>query len=104
MSREVQMSGSPQRIIELKLPLTYLLSLVGALAILILTMYMKGEKAAEEIVALRLDIKELRGELKARNDALMTQSKDVSLLTFRVGTIERDMDVMKQLENVKGKK
>ncbi len=104
MSREVQMSGAPQRIIELKLPLPWLLSLVGALAMLIITMYYKGEKAAEEIVALRLDIKELRGELKARNDALTTQSNAVSLLTFRVGTIERDMDVMKQLDSAKGKK
>lgn len=94
----LQSVGSPQRIIELKLPLPYLLTIMGTLAMLIVTMYFKGEKAAEEIVALRGDIRELRAELKAKDSTTNTIAGAMALLSFRVETAESDIRVLKQYE------
>lgn len=98
MKNDLTPSGPPQRIIELKLPLPYLLTTLGTLALLIVTMYFKGEKAAEEIVALRGDIRELRAELKVKDSATNTLAGSIALLSFRVETAESDIRTLKSVE------
>lgn len=100
MRTSLEPSGPPQRIIELKLPLPYLLSILGAIAVFIVTMYFKGEKAAEEIVALRGDIRELRAELKVKDSTQNGLSGALTLLQFRLDTAESDIRVLKQGEPV----
>ncbi len=92
--------GPPQKIIEWKIPLPHLLSLLGMAAMLIITMYFRGEKAAEEIVALRGDIRELRAELKVKDTTTNGLSGALTLLQFRLETAESDIRVLKQGEPV----
>lgn len=92
--------GAPQRIIEMKLPLPYLISIIGTIAAMIVTMYFKGEKAAEEIIALRGDIRELRTELKVKDTTTNTLAGAMALLQFRLETAESDIRVLKQGEPV----
>lgn len=100
MRTSLEPSGPAQRIIELKLPLPYLLSVLGTISMLIVTMYFKGEKAAEEIVALRGDIRELRAELKVKDTTTNGLSGALMLLQFRLETAESDIRVLKQGEPV----
>lgn len=88
-------TGQPQRIIELKLPLPYLLTIVGTIAMAVVTMYFRGEKAGEEIVALRGDIRELRAELKAKDSAANSLAATMTLIAFRVETAESDIRSLK---------
>jgi hypothetical protein len=91
-------TGQPQKIIELKLPLPYLLTIVGTIAMAVITMYFRGEKAAEEIVALRGDIRELRAELKVKDNATNTLAGSMALLSFRLETAESDIRTLKSIE------
>lgn len=98
MRTSLEPSGPAQRIIELKLPLPYLLSILGGIAAMIVSMHFKGEKAAEEIVALRGDIRELRAELKVKDNTTSSLSGALTLLQFRIDTAESDIRVLKQAE------
>lgn len=98
MRTSLEPSGPVQRIIEFKLPLQYLLSILGGIAVMIVTMYFKGERAAEEIVALRGDIRELRAELKVKDNTQNGLSGALTLLQFRLDTAESDIRVLKQSE------
>lgn len=95
MQKSVVPSGSPQRIIELKLPLPYLLSLLGAFALLIIGMYFRGEKTDEIVKELKLEVRELKAEVKSGNSLQATMNSTVQLLQFRLETAESDIRTLK---------
>ncbi len=98
---EVLNTGAPlQKIIELKLPLPWLLTLIGSIALSVATMWFRGEKAAEEITALRADIKELRSDLKQRDLSLVSVDRGLAILTVRIEATEHKV---KALEASKSK-
>ena len=100
--------GQPQRIIELKLPLTYLLSILAAFAGMILTMYMKGETAADRILTQSKAIDELRAEIKVLgievakgNSVVEKQNGELVLMRFRIETVESDVRLLQGKGKVK---
>lgn len=64
----------------------------------VITMYFRGEKAAEEIVALRGDIRELRAELKIKDSTTTTLAGSMALLSFRLETAESDIRSLKNFD------
>ena len=71
------------RLIEMKLPLPWLLG--TALAIVMASAYM-----AFSVDRMREDMSELKGSLKAWNERVSSIAADMALLRFRVETLEAD--------------
>lgn len=101
MRSQVIPTSPAQRIIELKLPLTYLLSILAAFAGMIITMYMKGETAADRILSQSKAIDELRSEIKALgnevargNSVVEKQNGELVLMRFRIETVESDVRLL----------
>lgn len=78
------------RVIDFRLPLAWVLSSLGGLALLIAVMYFQGNRVQEEV-------RELKIEVKTWNNQASTITAEQALLRFRMETAESDIRALKGL-------
>ncbi|WP_295855152.1 hypothetical protein [uncultured Xylophilus sp.] len=78
------------RVIDFRLPLAWVLSSLGGLAMLIAVMYFQGNRVQEEV-------RELKIEVKTWNNQASTITAEQALLRFRMETAESDIRALKGL-------
>lgn len=85
MADDTQPGDLPRlsRVIDLKLPLTWLLTVSASLALLIGGMYFQLKKLSEDMVDLKIAV-------KAGNGSQATIQGELAILKFRIENLEAD--------------
>lgn len=85
MSNDTQPGDLPRitRVIDMKLPLTWLLGVAFAFAAAFASMYFKLGQLGEDMTELKISV-------KAGNNAASTTSGEIAILKYRVENLEAD--------------
>ena len=92
MTNETQPGDFPRgaRIIDMKLPLTWLLSVGAVIVVGGFGLYHQLGSQGETLKAVQGDIKDLRIAVQSGNQATTTLAGEIAILKFRVENLEAD--------------
>lgn len=84
MTEELKQEGQAKRVIDLKIPLVWLLSITGALAWVLISMWF----TLNQLVALVAD---LQITVKAGSTSYSVLASEQALINYRMGTVEAQL-------------
>lgn len=84
------LSQRPTKVIDMKLPLTWLLGVASMLIAGGFGMYYKLENQSEAIKNVQTDIKDVKISVQAGNQATATVQGELAILRFRVENLEAE--------------
>lgn len=88
MTEELKQEGRVTRVIDLKIPLVWLLSIAGALAWVLISMWF----SLNQLVVLVAD---LQISVKSGNSAYQVLASEQALINYRMGTVEARLKTIK---------
>lgn len=88
MNEEIKAEGRVTRVIDLKIPLVWLLSIMGALAWVLISMWFTLNQLVVTIADLQITV-------KAGSTSYSVLASEQALMNYRMGTVEAQIKAIK---------